>query len=231
MCQVTRLLQDSLGGNARTVMVANVSPAISCLSETSSTLDFARRAKQVKNKAVVNEQGVGDVVQLQAENARLRRELQWYKVRQRALPVVCTVAQARRFSLMHHGTAIAFLQSPYPSHRPRRPRLRGSHCARWSAPSSHPPPHLPGARSRSSPLTTGPCGCLWETWETAHCDCLGHHPKPRHALRGMHQPAVLGAWNGKMPGKRRWMKRGFRLLSCCRTTRGCRSRWTRCARN
>lgn len=79
--QVTRLLQDSLGGNARTVMIANVSPAVSCLAETASTLDFARRAKQVKNKAVVNEEGVGDVGQLQAENARLRRELQWYKVR------------------------------------------------------------------------------------------------------------------------------------------------------
>ncbi len=77
--QVTRLLQDSLGGNAKTVLIANISPAASCHAETVSTLEFARRAKQVKNKAVVNEDAVGDVGRLQVENARLRRELQWYK--------------------------------------------------------------------------------------------------------------------------------------------------------
>lgn len=77
--QVTRLLQDSLGGNARTVLIANISPAASCHVETVSTLEFARRAKRVKNKAVVNEDAVGEAGRLQAENARLRRELQWYK--------------------------------------------------------------------------------------------------------------------------------------------------------
>lgn len=42
--------QDSLGGNAKTVMIANVSPAAACLKETLSTLGFAQRAKLIRNK-------------------------------------------------------------------------------------------------------------------------------------------------------------------------------------
>jgi len=43
--------QDSLGGNARTVMICCVSPSEACARETMNTLNFARRAKAVKNKA------------------------------------------------------------------------------------------------------------------------------------------------------------------------------------
>ncbi len=43
--------QDSLGGNAKTFMVANISPASANLAETLSTLRFAQRAKAIKNKA------------------------------------------------------------------------------------------------------------------------------------------------------------------------------------
>lgn len=53
--KLTFLLQDSLGGNSKTVMIANVSPATADMHETISTLRFARRAKFVKNRAVVNE--------------------------------------------------------------------------------------------------------------------------------------------------------------------------------
>ena len=44
------VVQDSLGGNAKTVMVANISPAATCVKETASTLGFAQRAKMIKNK-------------------------------------------------------------------------------------------------------------------------------------------------------------------------------------
>jgi len=44
-------MQDSLGGNARTVMICCVSPSELYARETMSTLNFARRAKNVKNKA------------------------------------------------------------------------------------------------------------------------------------------------------------------------------------
>lgn len=51
---LTQLLEASLGGNARTVMVATVSPVDYNHDETLSTLRYADRAKQIKNKAVVN---------------------------------------------------------------------------------------------------------------------------------------------------------------------------------
>ena len=53
--KLTRLLQDSLGGNTKTVMVAALGPADYNYEETLSTLRYADRAKQIKNKAVVNE--------------------------------------------------------------------------------------------------------------------------------------------------------------------------------
>ncbi|KJH40209.1 kinesin motor domain protein [Dictyocaulus viviparus] len=52
--KITRLLQDSLGGNSYTVMIACVSPADSNAEETLSTLRYADRAKKIKNKPVVN---------------------------------------------------------------------------------------------------------------------------------------------------------------------------------
>lgn len=52
--KLTRLLQDSLGGNTRTLMIAAVSPASSNYEETLSTLRYANRAKNIKNKPKVN---------------------------------------------------------------------------------------------------------------------------------------------------------------------------------
>jgi hypothetical protein len=53
--KLTRLLQDSLGGNTKTVMVAAIGPADYNFDETLSTLRYANRAKNIKNKPVVNE--------------------------------------------------------------------------------------------------------------------------------------------------------------------------------
>ena len=53
--KLTRLLQDSLGGNTKTVMIAAVSPADDNYQETLSTLMYATRAKSIKNKPRVNE--------------------------------------------------------------------------------------------------------------------------------------------------------------------------------
>ena len=52
--KLTRLLQDSLGGNSRTVMIACVSPADVNFEETLSTLKYANRARNIKNKPIVN---------------------------------------------------------------------------------------------------------------------------------------------------------------------------------
>lgn len=52
--KLTRLLQDSLGGRTKTCIIATISPAKSNLEETISTLDYAFRAKNIKNKPQVN---------------------------------------------------------------------------------------------------------------------------------------------------------------------------------
>ncbi|XP_072479675.1 stAR-related lipid transfer protein 9 isoform X2 [Notamacropus eugenii] len=62
---LTWLLKDSLGGNSKTIMVATVSPANSCYSETMSTLRYASSAKNIINKPRVNEDA----------NVKLIREL------------------------------------------------------------------------------------------------------------------------------------------------------------
>lgn len=53
--KLTRLLQDSLGGNTKTVMIAALSPADYNYDETLSTLRYADRAKAIKNKPKINE--------------------------------------------------------------------------------------------------------------------------------------------------------------------------------
>ncbi|KAM5270061.1 kinesin-like protein KIF17 isoform 10-T10 [Hipposideros larvatus] len=53
--KLTRLLQDSLGGNTKTLMVACLSPADNNYDETLSTLRYANRAKNIKNKPCINE--------------------------------------------------------------------------------------------------------------------------------------------------------------------------------
>merc|ERR1711871_1737091 len=53
--KLTRMLEDSLGGNCKTTMMAMVSPAMEAMTETVSTLKFANRAKNIRNEARVNE--------------------------------------------------------------------------------------------------------------------------------------------------------------------------------
>ncbi|CAF1063583.1 unnamed protein product, partial [Brachionus calyciflorus] len=52
---LTYLLKDSLGGNSKTHMIANISPASCCYHETLNTLLFAQRAKKIVNKPKINE--------------------------------------------------------------------------------------------------------------------------------------------------------------------------------
>ncbi|XP_056596432.1 kinesin-like protein KIF15-A isoform X2 [Triplophysa dalaica] len=73
--KLTFLLRDSLGGNAKTYIIANVHPGSRCFGETLSTLQFAQRAKLIKNKAMVNEDTQGNVRQLQAEVRKLKELL------------------------------------------------------------------------------------------------------------------------------------------------------------
>eukprot|EP01029_Cantina_marsupialis_P022524 TRINITY_DN549_c2_g1_i5.p1 TRINITY_DN549_c2_g1~~TRINITY_DN549_c2_g1_i5.p1 ORF type:complete len:917 (-),score=156.06 TRINITY_DN549_c2_g1_i5:1936-4686(-) len=53
--KLTRLLQDSLGGRTKTCIIATLSPSILSLDESLSTLDYAHRAKNIKNRPEVNQ--------------------------------------------------------------------------------------------------------------------------------------------------------------------------------
>lgn len=73
--KITRLLQDSLGGNTRTTLIAAVSPLIDHSDETISTLKFADRAKQIMTKVSANSVSASDdalVLKLQKEITHLK---------------------------------------------------------------------------------------------------------------------------------------------------------------
>ncbi len=69
------LAQSSLGGNAKTLIIANVSPSSVCSQETLSTLRFAKQTKHIRNDAKVNWTVQGDRLAMQREIERLRMEL------------------------------------------------------------------------------------------------------------------------------------------------------------
>lgn len=75
--KLTRMLQDSLGGNSRTLMIACVSPADVNFEETLNTLKYANRARNIKNKPVVNKQRStsAQITALQQEVEMLRQQL------------------------------------------------------------------------------------------------------------------------------------------------------------
>lgn len=74
--QLTRLLQDSLGGNTKTVMIANVGPSAYNYDETLSTLKYANRAKNIKNDVRINEDPKDALLrQFQEEIKKLREQV------------------------------------------------------------------------------------------------------------------------------------------------------------
>ncbi|XP_074614854.1 kinesin-like protein KIF14 [Acropora palmata] len=71
---LTWLLKDSLGGNAKTTMIANVSPASTSFGESLSTLRYAQRARTIVNRAVINEDPNARIIrELKAEIERLKQ--------------------------------------------------------------------------------------------------------------------------------------------------------------
>ncbi|XP_073136616.1 kinesin-like protein KIN-4A [Henckelia pumila] len=69
--KLTRLLQDSLGGNSRTVMIACISPADINAEETLNTLKYANRARNIQNKPVINRDPIS------SEMTRMRQQLEF----------------------------------------------------------------------------------------------------------------------------------------------------------
>ena len=74
--KLTRLLQQSLGGNSRTVMIACISPAEPNAEESINTLRYAERTRNIKNSAVRNVVtgglSAGEAAELRKENQQLK---------------------------------------------------------------------------------------------------------------------------------------------------------------
>ena len=71
---LTRILQNALGGNSKTIMICALSPASINYEETLSTLRYADRAKKIQNKAIINESPQEKMIrELREENEKLRK--------------------------------------------------------------------------------------------------------------------------------------------------------------
>jgi len=78
--KLTRLLQDSLGGNSRTLMIACVSPSDRDFMETLNTLKYANRARNIKNKVTANQDKTSrTILALRQEIQNLQLELMEYR--------------------------------------------------------------------------------------------------------------------------------------------------------
>lgn len=70
---LTRILQNSLGGNSKTIMICAVSPANDNYEESLSTLRYADQVKKIKNNATVNESMTDKLIrELREENEKLK---------------------------------------------------------------------------------------------------------------------------------------------------------------
>ncbi|CAD8104984.1 unnamed protein product [Paramecium sonneborni] len=73
--KLTRLLQDSLGGNTKTIMITAISPSDFNYDETLSSLRYASRAKMIKNQPKVNEDPKDALLKEQAEEIKRLKEM------------------------------------------------------------------------------------------------------------------------------------------------------------
>ena len=73
---LTRMLQNALGGNSKTYMICAIRPGAKYFDESVNTLKYADRAKQIKNVAVVNENPQDKMIrELKEENEKLKKQL------------------------------------------------------------------------------------------------------------------------------------------------------------
>jgi kinesin family protein 11 len=102
--KLTRLLQESLGGRAKTCIIATLSPSQLAVEETMSTLEYAYRAKSIKNVPIINEKKTKQVVLkeycTEIENLKVQLQLtrekngvyvdpeQWYSIESRIVTQV-----------------------------------------------------------------------------------------------------------------------------------------------
>eukprot|EP00163_Fabomonas_tropica_P012088 TRINITY_DN2320_c0_g1_i1.p1 TRINITY_DN2320_c0_g1~~TRINITY_DN2320_c0_g1_i1.p1 ORF type:complete len:920 (+),score=173.05 TRINITY_DN2320_c0_g1_i1:468-3227(+) len=115
--KLTFFLRESLGGNAKTMIIANVSPSGYNFGETLSTLQFVQRAKHIRTTAIVNENILGSIQLLQKEVKRLKEELAIAKAEggEGAAEGVVTVGVTQHpvyQALVRNGTTLALDRDP-----------------------------------------------------------------------------------------------------------------------
>lgn len=102
--KLTAVLEDSISGNSKTIMMAAVSPAESNLEETASTLRFAERAKSVRTKSMRNEESRQDIVAaLRAECEQLRSHLASLEGASTQAPVLNGEVTGLEALIRHYG--------------------------------------------------------------------------------------------------------------------------------
>ncbi|CAA0809109.1 P-loop containing nucleoside triphosphate hydrolases superfamily protein [Striga hermonthica] len=78
--KLTRILQDSLGGNSKTIMIACISPADTNAEETLNTLKYANRARNIQNKAIINrDPEAAQLQRMQSQIEQLQAELLYFR--------------------------------------------------------------------------------------------------------------------------------------------------------
>ena len=99
--KLTRILQDSLGGNTKTVMCANAGPADYNYDESLSTLRYANRAKNIKNRPVINQDPKDAMLrEYQDEITRLKERLSQMPSASNTTPPTSAVSDADRETIL-----------------------------------------------------------------------------------------------------------------------------------
>lgn len=87
---LTRILQNALGGNSKTLMICALSPATNNYEETFSTLRYADQAKRIKLHAVVNESEQDKMIrELREENDKLKDLLKSFSLANNPQAILC----------------------------------------------------------------------------------------------------------------------------------------------
>jgi hypothetical protein len=113
--KLTRILEDSLGGNCKTTMMAMITPSYEGYAESVSTLKFATRAKKIKNEAWINEDVDHKALLRKYENElkKLRKQLSEKNNEMMYKEELLRLEQDKRESEENKETAIIALESKY----------------------------------------------------------------------------------------------------------------------
>ncbi|KAJ7517879.1 hypothetical protein O6H91_21G044200 [Diphasiastrum complanatum] len=140
--KLTQLLKDSLGGACQTAMIANISPSNICFGETQNTLHWADRAKEIRTKALSNEdlqipESQEDqtklLLQMQQENQQLRFQLA--SLQQKYLAVQSASVSSTPVRIGSHLNELPCSPAPFLSPTPSA-RLTAIHASNSKRPQS-----------------------------------------------------------------------------------------------